>query len=340
MNYLVKTIMKGAAFKTFSFKPFLTMLRRKALRGRIVALMYHEIADDRDDVESWSVLRKSAFIRQMEYMLENFEIIDTRTALDSFSAGAPAREGRPLSIITFDDGYAGNFRLLLPIVREMKIPVAVFVATGAVRDGTPYWYDRLSCGLDSAGPVSLDLGRFSLGSYRINHWRGARNWQEIGRLMHELKRLAPLKREDVVDEILTEVRPASRGRSFNFAPLSIDEVRGLAEDPLITIGAHSHCHNILTQLEDGEIRESIATSKRLLEEWTGYSVDFFSYPNGNYDQRVIRALKEHGFKCSFTTEERPWDASDDPMTIPRIGVGRYDTFEYFKIRASGLMGSQ
>src|SRR5262249_29709356 len=42
-------------------------------------------------------------------------------------------------VITFDDGYADNYRLGLPVLRALGLPATVYVATGAVDGGAPFW---------------------------------------------------------------------------------------------------------------------------------------------------------------------------------------------------------
>jgi peptidoglycan/xylan/chitin deacetylase (PgdA/CDA1 family) len=117
--------------------------------------------------------------------------------------------------------------------------------------------------------------------------------------------------------------------------LRIDEVRELASCPWVTIGAHSHCHNILTQLAPEEMRNSIATSKQLLESWAGRAVDYFAYPNGDANTEVMSVVKSCGFKCGLTTLPRPWNRRDSAFALPRIAVGRYDVEEVFRLNLVG-----
>jgi peptidoglycan/xylan/chitin deacetylase (PgdA/CDA1 family) len=170
------------------------------------------------------------------------------------------------------------------------------------------------------------------GLYNINRERGAENWRQIEMLLAGLKAVEPVRRARTVEDILKRLG-ALRGKDYyKLDHLTNEEVRELSTCPLVTIGAHSHCHSILTQLSYEDMRESVKASKLLLEKWTGRDVPYFSYPNGNYDENVIDALKAEGFECSVTTEARAWDRADSVFTIPRIGIGRYDSMDLFKIR--------
>lgn len=332
---MLKTILKNTFYKIIASEPILNHLRKTRLNNNIIVLMYHEVAEDDDDVEAWTVVKKSDFIRQMEYLAKYFNIVSLQDALKQINRPLNNVDGKPSAVITFDDGYAKNYKALLPIVKSMNIPVTIFVATRAVQDGTLYWYDRLINALQGCNPIELNLSHLSLGNYQINYCSGAENWREIESLLSDLKTLSPDIRENAVEEILKGLNSKQKENTYTNSPLSMQELRELSKSPLITIGAHSHCHNILTQLSDDEIRKSIKTSKQLLETWIGRPVQYFAYPNGNYNDNVINILKESGFECALTTVAKPWDNHELLFTIPRFGIGRYDSIDYFKIKVSG-----
>jgi len=334
MTRILKKLLKRSLHKAFSFEPILGNIRGARLNEKTVVLMYHEIADDRDDIEAWTVVKKSEFIRQMECLSAHFDILSTQEALERMVSGSSGT-GRPAALITFDDGYSGNNRVLLPIMRSMNLPVTIFVASRGIQQGDVYWYDKIINALQGNAPIALDLRGIALGNYRINRCRGAENWREIERLLRGLKALDPKVRDAAVESIIAELGQP-KARPYSLGPMTREELAELAACPLVTIGAHSHCHNILTQLSGEDIRESVKTSKELLEEWTGRSVDYFSYPNGDYDNGVVDIIRGLGFVCAFTTVSRLWDKKDPVLIIPRIGVGRYDSFESFKIKVSGL----
>jgi len=310
-----------------------------ANKGQIVVLAYHEVLED--DLEAWTVVQRSDFLRQMQYLKANFHILPLEEALAVMRGERVVENDKPIAVITFDDGYAGVYQYALPIIQDLKMPVTVFVATAAVEQGISYWYDRIINALQGGILLNLDLVRFGVGSYQINHCKGAKNWREIQRLLEDLKRLDPTNREYATDEIIQEIQAQiGQNKVAVNAPLrqmSVAELKSLAASPYVTIGAHSHCHNILTQLSPAMAEESVRQSKHLLEAWTDHAVNCFSYPNGNYDDNLIGIVENAGFSCAVTTEHADWASDGGVFCIPRRSIGRYDSFSFFKAKVAGVL---
>lgn len=322
------------AYKSISWEPLLGSLRRARLRDKTVILMYHEIAADDQDIEAWTVVRRCDFVSQMEYLQAHFEVVSLDEALRRESE--PHRP-RPLAVVTFDDGNAGNHDILLPVVEALRLPVTVFVATLGVLEQTPYWYDRVMNAIQRHEPLDLDLCDLGLGRHRFHADRGPGNWNKIQSLLTALKQRSPADRNALVEDIERRAVPAHD--AFRLAPMNIEQVRALAASRWVTIGAHSHCHNILTQIAPNDAAESVLTSKHLLESWTGREVAHFAYPNGDQNGSVVAAVKHAGFRSAVTTEPRPWASADDRFLLPRIAVGRYDNDDRFRINLFGGLGA-
>lgn len=322
--------------KIISREFILERMRTIKLQNKLVVLMYHEIADDSVEIDAWTVVKESDFIRQMVYLSRHFRVVSLKYALDCMNKNSDETVAqKPMAVITFDDGYRGNRQVLLPIIESLNLPVSIFIPTGAIKNQRLYWYDSLINGLRGEKIIILDLNYLSLGKYRINKDKGSENWREIERLLSDLKTLEPDSREKVVEDILSDLDRSQDDHSFNLAPLSIIELLELADSPLVTIGAHSHCHNLLNQISCDAIDISVSTSKQLIESWINRPVYYFAYPNGNFNDQVVDIIKKTGFKCGLTTISKPWSHNDSLFTVPRIGIGRYDSFDLFKIKVAG-----
>lgn len=310
---------------------FLPRLRGRMLPNGITVLMYHELANDDSDIEAWTVVRKSEFLHQVDYLRRHFDIVTLDQALERIDEDAIP--SRPLVVLTLDDGDSGNHDVLLPIVEAHEIPVTIYVATGQVEDQRPYWFDRVINALQGDEPQTIDMTQEGLDRYVINRTRGARNWGEIQRLLVGLKSLSGDQRERAVERIVA-LEP-NGARRYRVKPLTVADVQALARSRWITLGAHSHCHSLLTRLSPSDAEYSIAHSRDLLREWTGSEIVHFAYPSGDYNPAVMQCVERLGFSSAMSAMHGLWRKGDSRFAIPRIGVGRYDSLDTFKVNLAG-----
>lgn len=85
------------------------------------------------------------------------------------------------------------------------------------------------------------------------------------------------------------------------------------------IAAHTISHADLTKLGTAQLRHEVAGSRTDLGRMFGVPVDFFCYPFGHYDDRVIAAVKAAGFHGA-TTENAGLARPSEPFTLDRIDI--------------------
>lgn len=326
----MKALLKQSARAFLGLGPVQALLRARALRNDpITVLCYHTLGPDKGGPDAWTILRVSDFKAHVAHLRTVYDIV----SLDEAEAAGPARRlaGRPRAVLTFDDGEAGLLRHLLPIVETMRLPVTVYVATGQIESGRAYWFDRVMAALGTGARVVELEG---VGLWRIPNQPGPDRWASLGDLLETLKRTAPDRRESLTDLILSK-HPLPEGRP-PLTPLTMDELKSLAASPWVTIGAHSHCHNLLDQISLPEAAESMSRSRRLLQDWTGQEVAHFAWPNGNHNAALGQVAAECGFRTATALGGGLWHPGVDPYAIPRVPVGRYDSAARLALRLVGL----
>src|SRR5205814_186832 len=86
----------------------------------------------------------------------------------------------------------------------------------------------------------------------------------------------------------------------------------------IQIGSHTATHPILTRVSDERLRLELSDSRSRIEGMLCRDVDLFCYPNGDYDERVVRAVQTAGYRCAVTVEPGFNGIDSDPLRLRRV----------------------
>ncbi|HLA83931.1 MAG TPA: polysaccharide deacetylase family protein [Thermoguttaceae bacterium] len=163
-------------------------LRRLAAAGRapIAVLTFHRIADDR--ANRWT-MRTRDFVHAIRWLNRRFEMISLAELQHRMRGGFNSQAA---VCITFDDGYAENGRVALPLLVELRVPCTYFVTTDAVLEQKPFVHDAVMGNYHFAPNTAAQL----------RHWRRA--GIEIGAHTRTHANLGALTdRRRLVDEIVT-----------------------------------------------------------------------------------------------------------------------------------------
>ncbi|HZV81859.1 MAG TPA: polysaccharide deacetylase family protein [Geobacteraceae bacterium] len=284
---------------------------RNLIDPPVIVLLYHRVARLRSDPEMLSVTPDN-FRSQLRYLKENVPVVRFE---DDWQ-----ETRKPAVAITFDDGYADNALEALPILEEVGLPATFFISSGTIGTAQAFWWHELE-------QIILEQQSLPAG-FTLSDDRFGRSWptgsdRERQEFYHGMVRLmndaAAVQRNNWLAQLRRwaggVTAPAARHRA-----MTADEVRLLAENRLVTIGAHTVSHTRLASLDATAQREEIAASRRQLEAWIGRDVTVFSYPFGrrcDYTQESIALCREAGFikaAANFPGQAHRWT---DPYQIPR-----------------------
>ncbi len=193
------------------------------------------------------------FVRQLEWLLANFEIVDLETAV--------ARRAEPdahrLVVLTFDDGYDDMYRLAYPMLRAGETPFTLYLTTHPTESGEPLY-------------------------------------------------------------------PGGRAQ-----PVSWSHVDEMAGSGLMTLGAHTHRHPDLTQIDSDEIARELAESNRLIETRLGVRPMHFCYPYGWWSADAHPHV-EQLYQTATLGSGAGFGTDTDLLKINRVPVQLSDGMMFFK----------
>ena len=279
-------------------------------RGRLSILIYHRVLSEPDPMRPGEV-DAATFSWHMQLLARYFRVLPLTLALRLLREGSlPARA----VCVTFDDGYADNLEVALPILQAWSVPATFFIATGYLR-GSRMWNDTVIEALRHLHAGSLDLSGQGLGMYRLGDWR--ERVDVALRLIQALKYLSFQAREEHVDYLASLVSTPLPDKLM----LTVQQVCELQAAGM-EIGAHTVNHPILAQLDQATARWEIATSKQYLEELLGQKVNLFAYPNGKSGQDYLPEHREMvrnlGFIAAVSTNWGGITMQTDPWQLPRF----------------------
>jgi peptidoglycan/xylan/chitin deacetylase (PgdA/CDA1 family) len=219
--------------------------------------------------------------------------------------------------ITFDDGYADNHDIALPILQRHGLTATFFVATGFL-DGGRMWNDTLIEALRRTSRTQLDLTDCGVPGLELLDLAtiDARR-QAIGRVLRIGKYLDAHARVGFAEAV---ARVAGAELPTDLMMLS-SQVTALRRAGMC-VGGHTVTHPILARLDRAAAREEISQNKTRLESLTQAPVSLFAYPNGvpgrDYGPVSIELVREAGFEAAVSTAWGAADKSTEPFQLPRF----------------------
>jgi peptidoglycan/xylan/chitin deacetylase (PgdA/CDA1 family) len=298
-------------------KPLFSLLSPAGARARLTVLIFHRVLREPDPLFPDEV-DAARFDELLGWVKAWFNVLPLDAAIRQLhEGGLPARA----AALSFDDGYADNHDVALPLLRKHELPCSFFIATGFL-DGGRMWNDTLIEAIRLSRLPTLDLrglvdGRGEdLGQHVLGDDAGRR--AALGCLIERVKYLPPEPRQACVDAIAlrAEVKPPDD------LMMSADQVRGLRRAGM-QIGAHTVSHPILAKLDARKAADEIDRSRDALQTLLGEKVGLFAYPNGkpgtDYLPEVHPALvRELGFDAAVSTRWAAARRGDDVFQIPRF----------------------
>ena len=251
-------------------------------RRRVTFLTYHELSPETGR-------------RQLRALKRCYNFISLRAYVEAVKTGSLESLPTMAAVVTFDDGFRGNYELL-PLFRELELPVTIFLVSGVVGTKRRLWFTN-----------ELEVEQ----KERLKQLPNRERVGQLAELGH-----SPVQEHSAAQTLSRE---------------EIDEMRDTVD-----FQAHTILHPILPSCEDDESWNEIAGSKQQLEETYGLDIYALAYPNGDFGEREVAYARKAGYACAVTTDPGNADESTDPFRIPRMVLNGQGAPSEAIVQASGV----
>ncbi len=296
---------------------------------RLIILMYHRTAGGR--------LRE-----HLLHLRRHYRLLPLETALEELykprTIGHSRRDRRPLLAITFDDGYYDTYTDAFAVVRELQVPITVFVIPGYVQSGDHFWWlERYRLPLRARVVDARIMGhvyRLDREDERVALARAIDRGARYARSVAEREAFLTAARTTLAVPAVTEEDEKS------VRPITWSEVHEMDASGLVTIGAHTMHHPILGYLTNpAEVRREVRECRTVLARQLGHAVRTFAYPVGKLEHIGsvgMLAVQEAGYAWAVSTLDGCNTPRTHPYLLRRIGVDSMQHWWIVEAKVSGV----
>ena len=263
----------------------------KIVRRDVIGFCYHTVSDRQlPHIESLYRCKSVAQFRcDLDFLRRSYHMVGYR----DLERARGSSNGKPLAVITFDDGLVECHDVIRPLLLEYGVPAIFFVTTGFVDNRRLFYRQKVALCIEAVS--RLPASAAAVARNEIARLFGApadSNEQLVARLQ-----AATWKEEPAIDaacrtlgididDYLRTVRPY----------LTTAQVRTLAADGF-TIGAHGTSHQRLGAMTEAEARSEIVTACDLVSKLapaaaTGDVPFAFPFNGRGVEREMMRTIRD------------------------------------------------
>jgi len=272
-------------------------------------------------------------VRALGFDLVSLDAVPERLAAARKDGGAR----RPFACFTLDDGYRDNRDYALPVFEAHNCPFTIYVPTDYADGNGELWWLTLENAIRKARTVTLTMS----GALRTFETGSLAQKQAAYHEIYWWLRAIPENRaRAVVSELATSLG-LDPNASCRELVMNWDELRQLADHPLVTIGAHTRSHYALSKLDENDARSEMRESIARIEDELATPCHHFSFPYGSAEAagaREFRLATELGVATAVTTRKGLLhaDHADGLTALPRLSLnGDFQDVRYIRTLLSG-----
>jgi peptidoglycan/xylan/chitin deacetylase (PgdA/CDA1 family) len=292
-------------------------LAASARGGSAAILMYHSVRKDpRQTMDTLGgiVHSEAVFRKQMELLARDFRPITLDMLVEYLQMGREVPQRAV--VVTFDDGYADNHQVAMPILNQTDVPAIFYVTVDCIEKRRLPWTARL---------------RFPFRRTKEDSWQDAsgRKWtlagddtrgQAFACACEICCRLTGVAQDEFVAAVEQDLAVQAYPEDHTLM-MSYEQINELVRNGHL-IGSHTMTHPNLAYVSPEEAIAELTESKLRLEKELDTRVVHFSYPcpalSPHWNEATAGACSKAGYETAVTTDWGLTRAGDNLLRLKRV----------------------
>lgn len=270
----------------------------------------------------------------LDQVLEaGLDVISLDEAVQRLKQGSDRR----FACFTFDDGYRDNLKYAYPIFKQRGLPLTLYVPTDYPDGHGELWW--LALEEIVANQEHIEVEREGE-TWKLPTATVAEKERAFEQVYWWLRALDDQVQRDVIRG-LADRYGLDLGAECRDLIMTWDEIRAMAADPLVTIGAHTKKHYAIAKLPKSQAMEEMVGSADRIARELGTRPEHFAFPYGDPGSagpRDFALARDAGFETAVTTRKGMLfpDHRQHLTALPRVSLnGDYQSLTYTAVYLSG-----
>ncbi len=258
-------------------------------------------------------------------------------SLDEAAQRLKEGDDRRFACFTFDDGYRDNLEYAYPLFKRRSLPLTLYVPTDYPDGNGELWWLALEEIVARADEIELCRNGALWRLPTVTLPGKTRAFEEI----YWWLRLLDEATQRRVVRVLADRYEVDMAADCSKLVMRWDEIRTMAADPLVTIGAHTKGHFAMSKLSEQRAADEMIGSADRIEQELGVRPIHFSFPYGDPGSagpRDFALARQAGFKTAVTTRKGMLFGAHRRYlsALPRVSLnGEYQSLTYTALYLSG-----
>lgn len=251
---------------------------------------------------------------------------------------AEPRRDRFRVALTFDDGYRDNRDIALPILKRHRAPWTLYVTTGFADGAASLWWLELEEAIRRLPRITLTIAGRMVDEEAGDATQKQRAFAAVYRVLRSQPETVL---REAVGRLAAEAGLDGPALTRSLC-LDWDELRALAAEPGLTIGAHTLTHPRLAHTPIHVAQPEMLESACRIERELGRPARHFAYPVGDpasAGAREFALARDLGFASAVTTRPGHVFAGHAAHlhALPRVSLnGLHQNMAALKAMLSGV----
>jgi peptidoglycan/xylan/chitin deacetylase (PgdA/CDA1 family) len=287
---MIRTHAKNLYYRSLSTIGADKRRMRELVSGdKVTVLNLHRVSHEMNPY--WPPLLPEVFEQLLASLDKDFEV---RT----FDELEHPPQGRPIAVLSFDDGYYDFIEYTLPLLKKFGMRANMNVIPQCAISGVPIWNVRLYDFL-TAAPRDL-IDKVSIPGFETRlAGEDVRAKLEYGIAVSKFLKSRPREERtklwEAVDGSLSSFEhPATR-------MMSVEELRSISDET--ELGVHSFDHESMGYEDQTFFADDLEKCKEFFADQMKRPVNIYAFPNGSYRPEQIDYLRQNGIEKVLLVDE-------------------------------------